>query len=236
MDIRNFVKKYCEEVGFPLTDKQINQFEKYYELLIEWNEKINLTRITEPEEVAIKHFSDSLTLLSNYDVPKGAKVIDVGTGAGFPGIPLKIARPDIALTLLDSLNKRLIFLQEVSGSIDIDANIIHSRAEDGGNNPELRENFDVAVSRAVARLNTLSEYCIPYVKVGGAFVAMKGPELQEELNEGKNAVNTLGGKIEKVNEFSIPDGSNRTVVVIGKVRNTPAKYPRHGSKIKNKPL
>lgn len=236
MDIRNFVKKYCEEVGFPLTDKQINQFEKYYELLIEWNEKINLTRITEPEEVAIKHFSDSLTLLSNYDVPKGAKVIDVGTGAGFPGIPLKIARPDIELTLLDSLNKRLIFLQEVSGSIDIDANIIHSRAEDGGNNPELRENFDVAVSRAVARLNTLSEYCIPYVKVGGAFVAMKGPELQEELNEGKNAVNTLGGKIEKVNEFSIPDGSNRTVVVIGKVRNTPAKYPRHGSKIKNKPL
>lgn len=236
MNIKNYISNACSDIGFALNDNQIEQFATYYNLLVEWNDKINLTRITEPQEVAIKHFADSLTLLKHYNIPQGAKVIDVGTGAGFPGIPLKIARPDIQLTLLDSLNKRLVFLQEVADSIGIEAEIVHARAEEAGRKEEYRERYDVAVSRAVARLNTLSEYCVPYVKVGGAFVVMKGPELSEELQEAKTAINTLGGKVNNVQEFAIPDGSNRTIVVIDKVSPTKDKYPRHGSKIKSKPL
>lgn len=234
--MKNYIKKACSEIGIDLSETQISQFEKYYELLIDWNNKINLTRITEPEEVAIKHFADSLTLLNHYDISENAKVIDVGTGAGFPGIPLKIARPDIQLTLLDSLNKRLVFLDEVCQAMGIDAEIVHARAEDGGRNPEHREMYDVAVSRAVARLNVLSEYCIPYVKLKGAFVAMKGPEMTEEIQEAEKAVSLLGGKIVKAEEFTIPDNSNRTIVVIEKQRFTINKYPRQGVKIKNKPL
>lgn len=234
--IKKFIKKACSEVGFELSDTQLSQFEQYYELLIDWNNKINLTRITEPQEVAVKHFADSLTLLNYYDIPEKAKIIDVGTGAGFPGIPLKIARPDIQLTLLDSLNKRLVFLNEVCQSIGIEAEIIHARAEDGGRSPEHREMYDVAVSRAVARLNVLSEYCIPYVKLKGAFVAMKGPEMTEEIKEAEKAVSLLGGKIVKTEEFEIPDESSRTIVVIEKQRFTINKYPRLGVKIKNKPL
>lgn len=234
--IKEYVKKYCSEVGFELNETQIEQFAKYYELLIEWNNKINLTRIIEPEEVAVKHFADSLTLINYYDIPQNSKVIDVGTGAGFPGIPLKIARPDIQLTLLDSLNKRLIFLDEVCKAIGIDVEIVHARAEDGGRDVKHREMYDVAVSRAVARLNVLSEYCIPYVKLKGAFVAMKGPEMAEEIQEAEKAVSLLGGKIVKSEEFTIPDNSNRTIVVIQKERFTINKYPRQGIKIKNKPL
>lgn len=234
--MREYIKKACNQVGFELNDTQIEQFEKYYQLLIDWNNKINLTRITEPEEVAIKHFADSLTLLNHYDIPQNAKLIDVGTGAGFPGIPLKIARPDIRLTLLDSLNKRLVFLDEVCKAIGIEAEIVHARAEDGGRDINHREKYDVAVSRAVARLNVLSEYCMPYVKIKGAFVAMKGPEMTEEIKEAERAVSLLGGKIVKAEEFTIPDNSNRTIVVIEKQRFTINKYPRQGVKIKNKPL
>lgn len=234
--IKEYIKNACGKVGFELNENQINQFAKYYELLIDWNSKINLTRITEPEEVAIKHFADSLTLLNFYDIPENAKVIDVGTGAGFPGIPLKIARPDIQLTLLDSLNKRLVFLKDVCDTIGIDAEIVHARAEEGGRNPQYREMYDVAVSRAVARLNVLSEYCIPYVKLKGAFVAMKGPDMTEEIKEAEKAVSLLGGKFIKKEEFKIPDESNRTIVVIEKQRFTINKYPRQGVKIKGKPL
>ena len=233
--MKDIIKKECATVGMDLTDEQCAQFEKYYNLLIEWNSKINLTRITEPYEVAVKHFADSLTLLKYYAVPEAAKVIDVGTGAGFPGIPLKIARPDIKLTLLDSLNKRLSFLSEVCDEIGIEAELVHSRAEDGSKDTKYREKYDLAVSRAVARLNVLSEYCLPYVKVGGSFAAMKGPELNEELNEAKSAIQTLGGKINAVNEFALKD-SGRTIVVIEKAARTPKTYPRHGSKIKSKPL
>lgn len=236
MGIKEYIEKACGQMGIMLTQQQVEQFNQYYNLLIEWNDKINLTRIVEPEEVAIKHFADSLALLNYYNIPQGAKVIDVGTGAGFPGIPLKIARPDINLTLLDSLNKRLIFLGEVTKEIGVEAEIVHSRAEEGSKDFDHREMYDVVVSRAVARLNTLSEYCIPYVRLGGVFVAMKGPELSQELTEAQNAVNTLGGKVLKVEEFQLPDNSSRTIVVIDKDRPTPDKYPRHGSKIKNKPL
>ena len=234
--IKKYITKACSDIGIELNKTQILQFEKYYELLIEWNNKINLTRITEPEEVAIKHFADSLTLLKHYNIFENAKVIDVGTGAGFPGIPLKIARPDIQLTLLDSLNKRLIFLNEVCQSIGIDAEIVHARAEDGGRDEKHREMYDVVVSRAVARLNVLSEYCIPYVKLNGAFVSMKGPDMAEEIAEAEKAVSLLGGKIVKSKEFTIPDNSKRTIVVIEKQRFTINKYPRQGIKIKNKPL
>ena len=233
--MKNLLKTECSEIGVELNDFQLEQFEKYYKLLIEWNKKINLTRITEPDEVVTKHFVDSLTLLKYCEIPENAKVIDVGTGAGFPGIPLKIVRPDINLTLLDSLNKRLNFLNEVCGEIGIKAELVHARAEDGAKNVEYRERFDFAVSRAVARLNTLSEYCIPYIKVGGKFISMKGPELSEELGEAKAAIKTLGGEVDKVSEFDLKD-SGRTIVVINKITKTPKTYPRHSSKIKSKPL
>lgn len=233
--MKTLIKNACEQIGIKLNDNQLKQFEQYYELLTEWNEKINLTRITEPDEVALKHFADSLTLLKNVEIPKNSTIIDVGTGAGFPGIPLKIARPDISLTLLDSLNKRLGFLGEVCSELGIKAELVHSRAEDGGKDKLYREKYDFAVSRAVARLNILSEYCLPYVKVGGSFIAMKGPELTEELNEAKNALKILGGKINKVNEFKLED-SGRTIVVINKIKQTPKSYPRHSSKIKSKAL
>lgn len=234
--MKKLVTTACKKIGIDLTSMQAEQFEKYYNVLIEWNEKINLTRITEPGEVAVKHFADSLTLLSYYEIPKNARVIDVGTGAGFPGIPLKIARPDIELTLLDSLNKRLVFLIEACGTIGIDAHTVHSRAEDGGQNPLYREKYDVAVSRAVARLNTLCEYCLPYVKVGGSFVSMKGPDLSEELSEATNAVKVLGGKIKIVSEFELDGAGERTIVQIEKMKPTPKAYPRHSSKIKSKAL
>ena len=219
-----------------LNDTQISQFEKYYQLLIEWNEKMNLTAITEPTEVAIKHFYDSITFLFHTDIKESGKVIDVGTGAGFPGIPLKIMRPDIQLTLLDSLNKRLIFLQEVCDNIGIDAEIIHKRAEEGGRDKNLREKFDIATSRAVANMNTLSEYLMPFVKVKGKMVAMKGKNGAEELENAKGAIKTLNGEIVKCDEFLLPNGDERTIIVVNKKSHTPMQYPRQGGKIKNNPL
>lgn len=234
--MEKLVKKACENIGIKLTDTQARQFCKYYNLIIDWNEKINLTRITEPEEVAVKHFADSLTVLNYYDIPEEASLIDVGTGAGFPGIPLKIIRNDINLTLLDSLNKRLNFLNLVADEIDIDVNTIHSRAEDAGKNVNCREQYDVAVSRAVARLNALCEYCLPLVKVGGSFVAMKGAEYKEELEEAENAVKILGGEVSLVKEFNLDGAGERAVIVINKIKPTPEKYPRTGKKIKTNPL
>ena len=233
--MKKLIKQECAQIDIELTDVQCEQFETYYNLLIDWNKKMNLTRITEPDEVVIKHFTDSLTLLKYSDINKDAKLIDVGTGAGFPGIPLKIARPDIKLTLLDSLNKRLSFLTEVCSQIGIEAELVHARAEDGARNNKYREKFDFAVSRAVARLNILSEYCLPYVKAGGKFISMKGPELNAELNEAKSAIKTLGGKVTAVNEFTLKN-SGRTIVVIEKAKNTPKVFPRNSLKIKTKPL
>lgn len=218
-----------------LTEKQLWQFNEYYKLLTLWNNKMNLTAITEPTEVAIKHFVDSCSILNYINVKENAKVIDIGTGAGFPGIPLKIVRDDINLTLLDSLNKRLLFLNEAAKEIGITANTIHGRAEDYGKDITYREKFDMAVSRAVAPLNVLSEYCIPFVKKGGIFVSMKGPNIQEEVNAGKSSIKLLGGKINNVKQFSLGDNS-RSIIIVEKVNNTPAAYPRHGSKISKKPL
>jgi len=235
--IKNLLQNYIKDYKITLTGNQYEQFQKYFELLAEWNEKMNLTAITDESGVALKHFADSLSLLNFVDIPQNSSLADVGTGAGFPGVVLKIARPDIKLTLIDSLNKRLVFLGEVCAQLGIEAELIHSRAEDGARDEKLRESFDFAVSRAVARMNVLSEYCLPYVKVGGAFCAMKGAQANEEFKESLNAINTLGGKLEKKYFFELPEnGGERAIAVVRKVKNTPQKYPRQSGKIKAKAL
>lgn len=235
--IKNLLQNYIKDYKITLTENQYEQFQKYFELLAEWNEKMNLTAITDESGVALKHFADSLSLLKFVDIPQNSSLADVGTGAGFPGVVLKIARPDIKLTLIDSLNKRLVFLGEVCAQLGIEAELIHSRAEDGARDEKLRESFDFAVSRAVARMNVLSEYCLPYVKVGGAFCAMKGAQANEEFKESLNAINTLGGKLEKKYFFELPEnGGERAIAVVRKVKNTPQKYPRQSGKIKAKAL
>lgn len=235
--IKNLLQNYIKDYKITLTENQYEQFQKYFELLVEWNEKMNLTAITDESGVALKHFADSLSLLNFVDIPQNSSLADVGTGAGFPGVVLKIARPDIKLTLIDSLNKRLVFLGEVCAQLAIEAELIHSRAEDGARDEKLRESFDFAVSRAVARMNVLSEYCLPYVKVGGAFCAMKGAQANEEFKESLNAINTLGGKLENKYFFELPEnGGERAIAVVRKVRNTPQKYPRQSGKIKAKAL
>lgn len=235
--IKDLLQNYIKDYKITLTENQYEQFQKYFELLAAWNEKMNLTAITDESGVALKHFADSLSLLNFVDIPQNSSLADVGTGAGFPGVVLKIARPDIKLTLIDSLNKRLVFLNEVCSQLGIDAELIHSRAEDGARDEKLRESFHFAVSRAVARMNVLSEYCLPYVKVGGAFCAMKGAQANEEFKESLNAINTLGGKLENKYFFELPEnGGERAIAVVRKVRNTPQKYPRQSGKIKAKAL
>ncbi len=226
-----------KKTGCELSDKQLSQFDLYEKLLVEWNEKMNLTAITEHSEVVTKHFSDSLFGLKFL---KGKKtVIDVGTGAGFPGIPLKIACPEIQLTLLDSLNKRLNFLTEVKNQLALtDVECVHSRAEDGAKvGSSLRESFDVATSRAVANLSVLCEYCLPYLKRGGVFLAYKGNDVENELADAQNAIDILGGEVTGVYKYNIPDTDiNHSVVVITKVKQTPEKYPRLQGKIQKKTL
>lgn len=235
--IKDLLQNYIQNFKISLTEKQYEQFQKYFELLVEWNEKMNLTAITDENGVALKHFADSLSLLNYVDIPQNSSLADVGTGAGFPGVVLKIARPDIKLTLIDSLNKRLVFLSEVCSQLDIEASLIHSRAEDGARDESLRESFDFVASRAVARMNVLSEYCLPYVKIGGAFCAMKGAMANEEFKEALNAINTLGGKLENKYFFELPEnGGERAIAVVRKAKNTPPKYPRQSGKIKAKAL
>ncbi|MEE1076320.1 MAG: 16S rRNA (guanine(527)-N(7))-methyltransferase RsmG [Acutalibacteraceae bacterium] len=227
----NGMKKFNIE----LTDEQINKFYIYCNMLIEWNSKMNLTAIKEPTEIAVKHFVDSCSVLNYVKIKKNAKVIDIGTGAGFPGIPLKILRDDLDITLLDSLNKRLVFLNEVAKELNLELNTIHSRAEDLGRQENHREQYDIAISRAVAPLNVLSEYSIPFVRKGGRFISMKGPNVQSEIDEAKKAIRILGGKYNNVVQFSIGDNS-RSIVIVDKLNQTPYTYPRHGSKISKKPL
>ena len=234
--MRTYLTEAIKDYKIKLSEEQLSQLERYFELLCEWNEKINLTAITDPKGVAVKHFADSLSIFNYIDVPQNARVIDVGTGAGFPGVVLKIARPDIQLTLLDSLQKRLNFLSVVCDELNLDAELIHSRAEEGGQDLDLREGFDLAVSRAVAQLNILSEYCVPYVRLSGRFVAFKGTAVGE-IKSAKKAIGILGGRIKNIHTFELPlEGSGRTLVEIEKVALTPDKYPRQNGKIKSKPL
>lgn len=234
---KDILLKQAQLSDIVLTDEQVEKLTRYYELLIEWNEKMNLTALTEPEDVALKHFCDSILLLKYAEIPEGSSLIDVGTGAGFPSVPVKIVRPDIKLCLLDSLNKRLTFLTEVVNELNLaDVKIVHSRAEDGAKKAELREKFDFATSRAVAQLNVLSEYCLPYVKVGGAFIAMKGKYSEEEISNAKSAIKLLGGKTVKVDTYNLADTSERTIININKLSSTDKKFPRTSAKIKSKPL
>lgn len=219
-----------------LSEKQIGQFDKYSELLLDWNEKINLTAITEKDEIVLKHFIDSLTI-SKY-VREDSKLIDVGTGAGFPGIPMKIYYENLNVTLLDSLNKRILFLQDVIDKLEL-KNIyaIHSRAEDLAVNFKYREKYDVAVARAVANLSTLLEYLMPFVRVGGRCICMKGPNINDELNLSKNALKELGGEVEKVDNLILPDSDlERNLIIIKKVRGTNRKYPRKAGVPSKNPL
>ena len=239
MEFNKFKEKMIinvDKLGINLSEIQLKQFYNYMNLLIEWNKKINLTAITEPDEIILKHFVDSLTI-SKY-ISEGTKVVDVGTGAGFPGIPLKIVRQDVDITLLDSLQKRINFLDEVINELNLEKiTTVHSRVEDFGKNKKYREEFDIAISRAVANLSTLSEYLLPLVKVGGKVISMKGSLIQEELENSKNAIKILGGKIEKVDEFDLPNSDiSRNIVLIDKIKTTPNRYPRKAGEPSKKPL
>ena len=230
------IKTYADEIEIVLNEQQIHQFYQYMELLLEWNEKINLTAITNPEEIIVKHFIDSLTI-AKY-VKENARLIDVGTGAGFPGIPLKIIREDIEITLLDSLNKRVNFLNEVIHELKLSKiQAVHSRVEDFAKDKKNRESFDYATSRAVANLSTLSEYLIPLVKIGGNAISMKGSEVDEEMKQSQKAISLLGGKIETIETFQLPQSDiNRNIIIIHKTQNTPNKYPRKAGMPSKEPI
>ena len=234
---------FAEELanyGFKLSSKQKEQFATYYNKLIEFNKKVNLTRITDKNEVYLKHFFDSITpLLEFSDLFKGEKSLcDVGAGAGFPSLPIKILCPDLSITIVDSLGRRLKFLDELVSDLSLDkVTLVHSRAEDAGQNKNLREKFDLVTGRAVARMSVLSEYCLPLAKVDGYLVALKGPKAQDELAEAKNAIEVLGGSVKEVKELTLPDTDDeRTLIVVKKVKATPKKYPRQAGTPNRKPL
>ena len=229
MEIEEFSNVFInvlKEIGLEINQEKVNKFYKYMNLLLEWNEKMNLTAITDYEEIIIKHFIDSLTI--EQEIKENSQVVDVGTGAGFPGIPLKIFRDDIKITLVDSLNKRLIFLDTVVKELELNnVDIIHMRAEEIGRNKKYREKFDVVTSRAVANLATLSEYMIPLVKENGLAICMKGSKIEEEVEGAKKAIKVLGGKILKIKEFKLPKISDsRSILVLRKIESTPMKFPR----------
>lgn len=234
MSIKEILKSGAPELGVPLGD--IEKFSVYYELLERRNKEFNLTAITDETDAAQKHFLDSLGVLKSADF-KGKSVIDVGCGAGFPGFPLKIAEPTISLTSVDSTEKKVSFLMEVNAALSLDVNCLHARAEELGQDPEYREKYDIAVSRAVARLNVLAELCLPLVRHGGKFLAMKALDSDEEIEEAKPGIEKLGGIISRVDEYDIPGTDlRRRVVVIEKCRKTPEKFPRRYGTIKKQPL
>ena len=233
--METLLKELAKKINIDLTDEVTDKFFLYKKLLLEWNEKINLTAITDEKEILIKHFIDSLTI-EKY-IPRNAKIIDVGTGAGFPGIPLKIVRPDIEVVLLDSLNKRINFLNEIIRECQLDKiTTIHGRAEEIANKSEYREKFDISTARAVANISTLSELCTPFLKVGGSFVCMKADAV-EEMKNAKNALEILGMKEEKIEHIILPNiDATRTIILYKKEKNTPKKYPRKPGTPAKEPL
>lgn len=229
------LKQEAAKLTVELAPAALEQFETYARLLVEWNEKINLTAITDPSGILYKHFLDSLTLLPLLR-PEDDSLIDVGTGAGFPGIPLAIVRPGLRLTLLDSLQKRLVFLDALCKELGLSVSLVHARAEEGGRKPELREQFAVATARAVASLPVLCEYCLPFVHKGGRFIAMKGPDGTEEAARAEHAVGLLGGRAAAPVRLQLPEAGERQLLVFDKIAATPPKYPRPSAKIAKQPL
>jgi 16S rRNA (guanine527-N7)-methyltransferase len=233
---KDLLKNNAASLGIELGDEEISRFDMLAERLIEQNKTMNLTAITDPDEVVIKHFVDSISLLSAVTPEEGAKILDLGTGAGFPGIPLLICRPDIKLTMVDSTAKKLKYVASTVEALGLEAETLHSRAEEAGKQSEYREQYDIVCSRAVAALNLLCEYCLPFVKVGGIFAAMKSAKADEEIALAKNALKTLGGKIVDKKTFALSDGGERTIILIKKVSQIPSKYPRPSAQIAKKPL
>lgn len=232
--------KNLAQFGYELSDKQKQQFETYYQELVSVNERVNLTRITDKGEVYAKHFYDSVTpLLVFGNLFEGKKaLVDVGAGAGFPSLPMKILQPKLQVTIIDSLGKRLNFLEELIAKLGLkNVTLVHARAEDAGQDSKLREKFDLVTARAVARMSVLSEYCLPLAKKSGYMVALKGPKAQDELKDAKKALKILGGKLEQVKELTLPDSDDeRTLIVVKKVASTPKKYPRQAGTPNRKPL
>ena len=233
---RDKLKELAAEFGVTLNETALDRFAVYAEKLVSWNEKINLTAITDPDGITVKHFADSLAVFKYADIPQNAKVIDVGTGAGFPGVAMLIARSDLRLTLLDSTKKKLTVIEDILRTLDLQAEIVHARAEDAAKSAKYREQFDFATARAVANLRELSEYCLPFVKKGGSFISMKSAKTEEEIDGAKKAIAVLGGKIETVNAFNLADAGERTIIMTKKISQTSAKYPRPSAKIAKYPL
>ncbi|MHB0998711.1 MAG: 16S rRNA (guanine(527)-N(7))-methyltransferase RsmG [Armatimonadota bacterium] len=235
---RELLASGADEMGITLSDSQLDQFDVYTSMLLEWNQKFNLTRITDPQEIVIKHYLDSLSVLSFMDMTGKVSLIDIGTGAGFPGIPLKIVCPDMKVILLDSMRKRLSFLEAVSQELGLsDVATLHARAEDAAKDKVHRDKYDFAVSRAVARLNTLVELCLPFCRVGGRFISYKGPESGPEIEESAGAVRLLGGVKEKVGQLMLPHSDiQRTLIVIKKIRPAPSGYPRQAGLPEREPI
>lgn len=233
---KSLLKEKAAEYSVELNDEALDRFDTYARLLVEWNEKINLTAITDPDEIVIKHFVDSITVFNAIDIPQGSKVIDVGTGAGFPGVAMLITRPDLKITLMDSTNKKLNVIRDILENIGLEAEVIHKRAEEAGQDKAFRESYDFATARAVSNLRDLSELCLPMVKVGGTFISMKSAKADEEIEEGKKAIAILGGKIEAKKTFDLDEAGERTIILIKKSSSTPNKYPRPSAKMAKNPL
>ncbi len=233
-----YMKSCAMEMGIELDEISYGKFIKYSEMLIDWNSRINLTAITDMDGIVKKHFIDSLKIFEFSKLKNARKVIDVGTGAGFPGIPMKIVNDQFEMTLLDSLNKRIEYLKEVCKELELrNVNFVHARAEDGAKMPEHREKYDIAVSRAVANMAVLSELCLPFVRQGGYFIALKGPGVETELNESKKAITEMGGKLLEVINVTIKDTDlNHNIVVVEKIGKTPLKYPRQAGLVSKKPI
>lgn len=237
MSIKNIIKEKAESVGISVSDDLIEKLEIYAKELKEWNEKINLTAITDDEGIAVKHFIDSLMLLKYVEIPENSKIIDVGTGAGFPGLVIAAARPGVKVTLLDSTGKKLKVVNDIGEKMGLsNYEILNMRAEEAGQKKEYRESFDFATARAVAELRVLSEYCLPFVKQNGYFISMKGALADKEIENALNAIKMLSGKIEEKYNFKLCDAGERNIIKIKKISQTPTKYPRVSAQIAKKPL
>lgn len=238
MQYFDIIKTECENIGLGINEEKYNKFIQYKDLMKEWNEKVNLTAITDDKEIIIKHFVDSIKAFEFKNLNSTVKIIDVGTGAGLPGIPIKIMNDNAEVVLLDSLQKRIKFLNEVITTLNLQGiKTVHGRAEDFGADLNYREKFDISISRAVANMAVLAEFCLPFVKKNGYFVALKGPAVQEELDEAKRAINILGGKIEKVIKVNFENSDlDHNLVIIKKIKNTPKQYPRRAGTVSKKPI